>query len=131
MLVMGLLFTLGCGSAEPLGQVSGKVTFQGEPVGEGTVLFSNPDLGVSAEAELSADGSYTLTTYKGGLPPGDYKVTVSPPEIPDPSPSGDTEPGMITKPVDNIPEKYRSLDTTPLTVSVQEGTRQFDLLLEE
>ena len=125
------LLTLGCGSADPTGQVAGKVTYKGAPVTEGAVLISNSSTGVSAQAQIAADGSYTITTQKGGLPPGDYKVTVMPPEIPGPIGDGNSEPGMIVKPVDNIPQKYRIPTSTPLTVAIKEGGNEFNISMEE
>jgi hypothetical protein len=56
---------------------------------------------------------------------------VIPPEIPGPVGDGTSEPGMIPKPVDNIPEKYRSPRMTPLTVTLKEGGNQFDISMEE
>jgi hypothetical protein len=67
----------GCGS--PLGQASGKVTFNGEPVPLAEVGFEAKDdprrqaFGTTGEA-----GTYTLAYPNGrGLPPGKYVVTVT------------------------------------------------------
>jgi len=129
--LLGFSVLVGCESPEPVGQVTGKVTYKSEPVGEGVVHFSNSEVGFSADAKIGSDGFYTLTTHKGGVPPAEYKVTISPPEIPDPSSGGDTAPGTITKEMDNIPEKYRSLATTPLTATVKEGKNQVALDMED
>lgn len=126
-----LLLALGCGSTEPAGQVAGKVTYKGTPVTEGVVILRDASTGAAAEAQIGGDGSYTITTQKGGLPPGDYKITVTPPEIPGPVGDGTSEPGMIPKPVDNIPEKYRSPTTTPLMVTLKDGGNEFNISMDE
>ena len=75
----------GCGPAEVLGRVSGKVTFQGEPVERGMILFQNEEKGVFMTADLETDGSYEVDMARGkGLPLGIYRVSLSPP-LPDPS----------------------------------------------
>lgn len=126
-----LLLAVGCSSSEPAGRVSGKVTYQGAPVTEGVVIFSNSSTGVSAEATIDGDGGYTITTRTGGLPPGEYKVTVAPPEIATPSDGGNSAPGTMPKEVDNIPQKYRDPATTPLTLNIQDGDNPLDISMVE
>jgi len=126
-----LLLAFGCGSTEPAGRVGGKVTYKGAPVNEGVVVISDSSTGAAAEAQIGSDGVYTITPQKGGLPPGDYKVTVAPPEIPAPAGDGSSEPGTIPKPVDNIPQKYRSPTTTPLTLTIKDGDNQFDISMQD
>jgi hypothetical protein len=125
-----LMMAAGCGSSDPLGTVSGKVLFDGQPVGEGTVILDNLS-GVSAQAVIGSDGSYQVTTIDGGLPPGDYSVMILPPEIPDPSSGENTAPGTITKEMPNIPEQYRSFEATPLKITIQEGENQINLEMSE
>ena len=45
--------------------MSGKVTFQGRAVPEGTITFY-PEEGRSATARLKPDGTYSLTTFEEG-----------------------------------------------------------------
>ena len=60
--------------------VGGKVLYQGEPVSQGTVLYSPVDTnsGRLARGALQADGSFELTTLKSGdgALPGEYRVSV-------------------------------------------------------
>jgi hypothetical protein len=51
--------------------VSGKVTYKGQPVPAGTVIFNAPEGGIFT-FHLLADGTYSGTE----LPPGEYVVTV-------------------------------------------------------
>src|SRR5688572_17298853 len=108
---LGTLFvalaTAGCGeSGPPVGRVSGKVTYQGQPVTEGTVSFYSDAAGYAAEAQLGNEGSYRIETEDGGLHVGDYVVSIHPPmELGPPDPR--TPQVMIEKDVANIPKKYR------------------------
>jgi hypothetical protein len=68
LIPVALLLTLlcGCGSGLPeRGKVTGKVTFNGKPVPEGTVTFY-PATGRSASGRIQPDGTYTLTTFDEG-----------------------------------------------------------------
>jgi len=66
--------------------VHGRVTLQGKPVTAGTILFENAAAGVALMAPLEPDGSYSVKTYEGeGLPPGNYRVAVSPQRIATPN----------------------------------------------
>ncbi|MEQ1830664.1 MAG: hypothetical protein ABL921_32230, partial [Pirellula sp.] len=49
------VFIAGCGPSGPaIGEVSGKVTFKGQPVKEGTVTFMNPTEGGAGESPMDA-----------------------------------------------------------------------------
>ena len=83
-LVLALL-ALGCSrnSNPPTFKVHGKVTYKGQPVGEGTVTFqpTKPAPGSPmrpAVGTLKPDGSYELATFSSGdgVVPGEYAVTV-------------------------------------------------------
>ena len=75
---MALLLLGGCGSGLPeRGKVTGKVTFNGKPVPEGTVTFY-PQTGRSASGRIQPDGTYTLTTFDegDGAIVGSHEVTI-------------------------------------------------------
>lgn len=119
----------GCGGSDmKIGAVSGKVTFRGQPVTEGTVSFINADAGAGAEAKLGTDGTYAVETPDGGLPVGTYAVSITPPLYLDDS-DPKTPPSWVEKKVANIPQKYRSHYKSGLTATVQEGDNDvpFDL----
>ncbi|WP_437186968.1 carboxypeptidase-like regulatory domain-containing protein [Planctomicrobium sp. SH668] len=120
----------GCGSSTPNGVVSGKVTFEGEPVTEGSVLFVPQDTKFGGEAPINADGSYSIKTQIGGLPPGKYLVAVQLPRVE----MGATKrsPGtMMPKEVDNIPKIYRSSKTSGLEIQVPAGGVSFDIAMKK
>jgi hypothetical protein len=79
------LATIGCGKQnnhKPVFQVSGRVTFRGEPM-TGAVIGFHPlnvsDLrAVHATSKADKDGHFSLTTYAtgDGAPAGEYAVTI-------------------------------------------------------
>lgn len=124
LLILSLLALPGCKPKEKLGRIGGKVTFQGQAVAEGLVLFSCVAKGVNMTAPLKQDGSYEVIMAKGaGLPLGEYKVSVSPPQpfyqI------GQSPPKPKEYP--NIPAKYRNFQTSGLTVNIIDGDNPFDI----
>lgn len=80
---LALLAAAGCGDDSGLPQryaVRGKVTYKGEPVPSGTVIFEPADAqaGRVAQGPIQ-DGSYSLSTAGeggDGALPGDYKVAI-------------------------------------------------------
>jgi len=63
--------------------VRGKVTYQGEPLAEGLIVFApDPDRGgrgPSGQGEISADGTFQLMIAGGNtIPPGWYRVAFAP-----------------------------------------------------
>jgi hypothetical protein len=82
-----LVAAAGCAKQPKLVAVTGKVVFKGQPLTAGSVYFH--PVKAPAEAErakekssslLQVDGSFSAKTfpYGDGLPPGSYKVTLSP-----------------------------------------------------
>lgn len=75
---------LGCGNKPKLVAVTGKVTHDGKSVTGGSVWF-HPEGGNEGKTErmsgqLQLDGTFTARTFPHGegIPPGKYKVTLSP-----------------------------------------------------
>ena len=114
----------------PWGTVAGRVTVEGQPVNQGTVIFENREVGVSRMAELSSDGTFVQKSVDfAGLPVGKYHVAVSPLGIS----RGDWKPAAQGKPenlVTQIPKRYRTIADSDLTAEVKEGKNapfEFDL----
>ena len=91
VILLPMLLFVGCGEAKnPLHRqpVSGKVILDGKPVVQGTIQFTS--LSGPAESIFSGglikDGAYHLPE-SGGLPPGQYQVSISssPPASPTPT----------------------------------------------
>jgi len=116
----GLIWCSGCGGGPvkpSLTIVKGIVKLNGSVVEEGTVNFASPSTGNGATAELDGDGTFVVS---GGMVPGDYKVTITPPR---PTPDNPVVPKS------KIPQKYRSNAKTDLmaTISASQNELQFDL----
>lgn len=121
-LLLALLSAVGCGGGgdTPI-TVTGKVTFKGEPVTEGTVQFVDDATGRGAEVELKPDGG-----YEAALPPGQYKVLVSPPYLVD---NSGGIPNPKYKKVKNIPVKAQSTATSGLSAAVSADKARHDFSL--
>ena len=117
----------GCGAArEKLWPVSGKVTFRGKPVAAGTIRFSNPQSGIDMTAELHSDGAYEVVRAHGaGLPEGTYQVAIMPPRMN--IPVGPTATPPKPPACLDIPEMYRLLSTSRLTLTVEAHHNRFDV----
>ena len=111
---------LGCGGPKPLLPVSGKVTYRGQPLPGGTIVFT-PDAkhgerGPIAVAEIARDGTYSLHTGKAfGAQPGVYRVTVAAVSSAGAAPPG--QPFHI--PQSLVPEKYRDPELSQLTSKIE------------
>jgi len=124
-----LLAFVGCqGDDLPeLYPTTGRVLVDGEPAYGALVTFHSDQsqpLGTPKPfARADAEGHYELTTYStaDGIPAGVYQVTVIWPENPEargPSP-------------DRLSGKYADASSTPLEVTIDEGTTQLpDFQLE-
>jgi hypothetical protein len=118
-----------------LGHVSGRVTFQGQPVTAGTVNFSNYESGVFMSARLDDQGDYVVEMAQGyGLPVGTYQVTVVP--LPPEVVTGIVQaPGSVPvqakiKEYPNIPASYRDAKTSGLSVTVPADGIVFNIDME-
>ncbi len=116
----------GCGGGgNPVGSVSGTVTFQGQPVTEAQVSFRSSETGKGNIATLDESGRFELPA---ALEVGTYTVSVTPPAPP--APDMDAGPQPPPKPYDNIPQIYRSEMNSPLKADVKEGENAFTFELE-
>lgn len=121
--VVALAFLAGCSSKRGLetAPVSGKVTYKGKPLPNGTVMFV-PGEGPAATGEIDKDGNYQLTTYAAGdgAVLGNHKVSIT--ALADigsalPEQRNPTPPSLL-------PAKYLSHDTSGLTVEVKRGNNE-------
>src|SRR5262245_44539568 len=116
-----VLLVVGCGSADKPIAISGRVTFKGRPVTEGSVQFVEDRTGRGAQVDLEPTGRYQAKLFAG-----EYKVVVTPPYVVDES-SG--MPNPYYKKVKNIPVRYHSTETSGLTASVSPGKTTHDFAL--
>ena len=128
---------LGCGSSDhPTAPVSGKITYQGQPVTGGTLSFApisvagNPNPGKPAAALIQSDGSFVLTTNKAsdGAVIGKHRVTFSPPiaQVPAPKALG---PGESAVPTPTPPSPYDGLVPKEPEVEVKKGSNSLTIEL--
>jgi hypothetical protein len=105
-----LLLAAGCASRPKTVPVTGKVMHKGEGLTAGSIWFhpagDNPWKGEKPSCQLAADGSFIMRTYPHGqgVPPGAYKVTLSPDLA-----------GRVGRPEYGDPKK------TPLSLDVPDG----------
>ncbi len=111
LLSAGLLVSTvsGCGSSAastgaPTAPVRGKVTYKGQPVTKGRIIFEPDGKGKEATGEIQPDGTFVLTTYKkdDGAVLGNHRVSIS----------------TASR---TLPLKYGSPNTSKLEVEVVEG----------
>ena len=138
--VITLPIVLGCGPSRPeTATVTGKVTFQGKPVPEGTIMFY-PENGRSASGRIQADGTYTLATFENGDGAilGNHTVTVEavrfpqgaqPKSLKEEIAMGKNTNQQNTKPVWLVPQKYANQNTSNLTAKVNSGNNNIDFEL--
>lgn len=131
-LALGLLAAVslsGCGSSGPkinTVPVTGKITYNGQPVAGATVAFipNNPD-GRAARGVTDDLGVYTLTTYVGpndqpaGAEPGEYKVTVEKKQVA----PGSALPGKPAEGTDPTEMMQKQFDKDKLKMENQEEMR--------
>lgn len=118
-----LLFATGCGDNPNAFSVSGKVTYQGKPIEQGTINFR------SADGKLFGGGLQAGGDYEFDLPPGDYQVRVDAPE-PMPSDWKEGDP-LPTGKKRLAPMRYANFDSSGLTINVTQDadSRNFDFEL--
>lgn len=123
-----LLCLAGCGGAYD-SSVSGLVKLDGQTLPRGLVGFHPVAPGPSAYAVIDESGNYAVRTGSAsGLPPGDYRVTVSANELPA---TERTEQGGPPPPGKAItPAKYRMKGTSGLTFTVTPGKNEINLELK-
>jgi hypothetical protein len=110
----------GCGSGEAGTKVSGKVTFNGQPVTSGLINF------LAAGGRPLGGAIQPAGTYEFTLPAGEYQVRVDAPGELQPAPAGQ-EPVMGPR---LVPEKFASFASSGLTATVENNgpqTIDFDL----
>ena len=149
LLLLGLLaFSVGCTNKyKARATVKGKVTFAGKTLTAGNVMFHGKD-NLTGSSSINKEGHYEMKD----APLGEVKITVAVPQLP---PGGlrmtgaggkknlkDAESvnpdnpnqkitimGDMPDHVVPIPTKYASVDTSPLTYTVQKGEQTHDITL--
>lgn len=130
------LWTSGCGGGGlpegASGTVGGKVTYNGQPVPTGCVVSFIGPKGITGSGATDSGGTYRISMRDGDkVLAGSYKVSVSPPQAAPLSDEEAMKASMEGKPtvkeVKEVPEKYRSPESSPLTFEVKAGANTFDI----
>jgi len=124
--LFALVVTCGCGETAGDVEVSGTVTINGEPIGNGTISFVSADGATPTGGGVIKDGAYTAT-----VPPGEKVVMVLGNKLVGQEPQYADVPDspMLDKFEMITPEAYNAKHLTPLKASItgpQEGL-DFDL----
>jgi hypothetical protein len=112
ILAAAALFLAGCGESSNKVSIAGHVTYQGQPLANGSIAFY-PAAGRPVIAGLSVDGAYSTE-----LDPGDYTVTV---DTASQLPPGFHEGDPVPPPKLVLPPEYTTRAKSKLTASVKEG----------
>lgn len=113
--ILSLLMISGCASSGPeIAYVEGRVTMDGKPLADATVVFV-PENGRPSGATTDEDGHYVLNFAQGrkGAIPGNSSVRIMTMRDADQDENGQTIPGRK----ETVPERYNT-DTT-LTFDVE------------
>lgn len=129
IIVMAISLTLtGCSQRGPeLGFVTGKVTFKGQTLPTGTIVFVPETSGMPMSfAEIQPDGTYEASTKKfgKGVAVGHHKIMINAIKV---------IPGKENDPVNCcqvlLPAKYNSEQKSGLTADVVSGDNVIDFNL--
>lgn len=132
--LFSLVLLVGCGSAEPdkkgTAPVTGKVTYEGQAVTGGTLLFSpiaegsSNKSGKTGTATIKSDGTYVMTTYSegDGAVIGQNRVLFNPPSPQAPSSTDGAH-------AESKPSPYDGLVAKTAQVSVAKGKNTIDIEL--
>jgi hypothetical protein len=104
--------------------VTGKVTYKGKPLPNGTVMFV-PAEGPAAYGEIAADGTYHLSTYgaNDGAVLGKHKISIT--AVADQTNLLPEQRNPLPPPL--IPDKYMNHDQSGLTAEVVRGKNEVNL----
>jgi hypothetical protein len=127
------LLAAGCGPSA--GTISGKVTYNGETLGSGTVQFNGPN--ATAMSGIAADGTYTIPKMPVGTVQIAVETTPPPPGTPQDAGGKITGGSMSVQGAPPppgkyvpIPDKYKDPRTSGLSYEVKSGKQQHDLALQ-
>ena len=135
---------VGCDDGRPARyQVTGEVTYNGEPLPRGSIAFSprDPDQGVGCFGEIE-DGYYRMTTFDtgDGAVPGLYDVSITAIEVTPTNPLDDIElsptpEAAVARDMRDarhlIPAKYNNPASSGLSAEVLAESNEIDFSLTD
>jgi hypothetical protein len=119
--VLTFLAFTGCDGG--MGQVTGKVTANGQPVVGANVTFEDPVNHVRANGVTDNSGTYSLSTNAqgDGAPVGAYRIAVVQ--------AGAADSSQVTAPPRQFPPKFERSETSGLSYTVKPGRQSHDITL--
>lgn len=112
------IFIAGCsqGDARPAAEFSGKVTFDGVPMEEGSIHFTSPKTGESTFCNIEKEGAYRVLFQDADV--GEvYEISVQEAVVNQPdTPAHEMKPPP--KLTVNLPRKYKARATSGLTATL-------------
>src|SRR5262245_24020292 len=129
----------GCGSSDGRSHtapVKGTVTYKGEPLRTGSIVFVPDAGGKTAAADISREGEYVLGSYEStdGAIPGKHRIMI----IALSAPGGTGLPedtiklkGGADSPISLLPEKFSEDRKSLLVANVKDGDNTIDIVLTE
>lgn len=109
-----MLFVSGCGSQPPSGNVTGTITWKGQPVTEGVVSLYSSQTGTGGNALIQSDGTFHIKNVRLGS----YEVQIAAPE---------KEPESPQTKKDSFPIPIKQRTNNGFTCTVQKGDNQLVL----
>ena len=146
---LAVLFFAGCSGESkkrpPMAKVSGKVSYKGKPVTDASVTFIMEGSPRVATGQTDASGNFKLTTFdtNDGAFIGTHKVTVvkiasvagnkapealKPEDLAKMSKDGSLQKSLKTE---GIPQKYADVKTTTLKYTIEPGSNEKAIELED
>jgi hypothetical protein len=122
--VLGISLT-GCGRPENIGQVSGMVTLNGQPLPGALIQFEPLAGGSPSGGYTDESGQYSLTYNREvqGAEIGEHRVLIRTKDLGNP----DSDPPRPKK-AESVPARYNT--KSELTAKVEAGKNQIDFPLE-
>ena len=113
-MALTLLAIVACGGCSgnqdgphygPTVPIKGKVTYMGQPLSGGTIVFEPEDSGREANGNIQPDGTFTLSTFKegDGAIPGIHRIAVT----------SATDGGKVL-----VPNQFRNASSSKVEVEV-------------
>lgn len=118
-----LMLSVGCGKTRTLAELTGKVTYNGQPLQFGVVMIQ-AEGGQPATGDIQPDGTFEMTTRGEGtgVPVGECKVRILCFHGQNPEVLAQNSAAPLGKSL--IPKRYNSFNTSGITVEIQSGANE-------
>ncbi|MGY8768910.1 MAG: hypothetical protein ACKVH8_10855 [Pirellulales bacterium] len=123
ILLLTLACFLGCGGEPSLPSITGKVTFDGQPIEVGSIMFEPVDGKGTTEGGTIENGTYTVSVTSGSK-----KVRITSPKVVGQRKMYDTpDSEMIDITKELLPVHYNKKSNLTVTITEEDLEKNFDL----